>query len=112
MNNTFFSNMERYYVDIILLFDFLVLFCRAGFSDWSGQVDPSNPPTSVTMDYISYEKYDESSGGFVPEWRDDFDSFNSDRWQKADWTFPFAVNNFSPSNVNIEDGNLVINFSR
>jgi endo-1,3-1,4-beta-glycanase ExoK len=84
----------------------------AGFSDWSGHVDPSNPPTAVTIDYISYEKYDESSGKFVPEWKDDFTTFDSARWQKADWTFPFAVNDFSPSNVNTENGNLVINFSR
>jgi endo-1,3-1,4-beta-glycanase ExoK len=83
-----------------------------GFSDWSGQVDASNPPTSVTIDYISYEKYDQASGSFVPGWKDNFDTFDSARWQKADWTFPFAVNDFSPSNVNTVDGNLVINWSR
>jgi len=66
----------------------------------------------VTIDYIKYEKYDESSGRFVPEWQDNFNSFNYGRWKKADWTFPFAVNDFSPSNVYTENGNLVINFSR
>ena len=84
----------------------------AGYSDWSGHVDPSNPPTSYTIDYISYETYEMASGGFVPVWKDNFDTFDYSRWQKADWTFPFAVNDFSPSNVNTEGGNLVINFSR
>jgi hypothetical protein len=83
-----------------------------GFSDWSGQVDPSNPPTEYTFDYISYEKYDEATGKFVQGWKDDFSTFDSNRWQKADWTFPFAVNDFTPGNVKIEDGNLVMDFSR
>ena len=84
----------------------------AGFSDWSGQVDPSNPPTSVTVDYIKYESYDSGSGKFTDEWKDDFNTFDSSRWEKATWTFPYAVNDFSPDNVVTKDGNLVINFSR
>lgn len=83
----------------------------AGFSDWSGQVDSSNPPTSATLDYIKYESWDSAAGKFVPAWNDEFNTFDSARWQKADWTFPFSVNDFSPANVNAENGNLVIKFT-
>ena len=84
----------------------------AGYSDWSGQVDAGNPPGPAEFEYVRYEKWDEGAGKFVPGWEDTFDSFDSARWQKADWTFPFAVNDFAPGNVNAQGGNLVLDFTR
>lgn len=84
----------------------------AGFTNWSGIVDEMHPPTNVTVDYISYESWDECTESFVPGWKDEFDYFNNSRWEKADWTFYFSVTDFSPNNVQVEGGDLVINFSR
>lgn len=66
----------------------------AGFSDWSGRVDPSKPPTPAQVDYIRYEAWDPASSSFVPAWQDDFNSLDTQRWQVNDQTFEFAVNDF------------------
>lgn len=82
----------------------------AGFSNWSGQVNPGNPPTATEFDYISYASY--NNGQFMPEWKDEFDSFDSSRWTKNDQTDVFLVNDFTPANANAEGGNLVLKFGR
>lgn len=84
----------------------------AGYSDWSGHLDASNPPTSAAGQYIKYESWDAKKGTFQPGWIDEFNTFDSSRWQKASWTFDFAVNDFSPSNVVVQDGEIELKFSR
>jgi hypothetical protein len=85
--------------------------------DWGlhcilAQVDPSNPPTGASLDYVRFERYNDATGKMEPSWEDPFDSLDTARWQVADWSFPFAVTQFSPSNVHAEGGQLNIDFKR
>lgn len=84
----------------------------AGFSDWSGQLDPSNPPTDAQFKYISYERYE--NGEFVPEWRDEFEgnSLDTSRWRKGDHTFDYALTQYAPENVVVSDGLMTLEFTR
>lgn len=87
----------------------------AGFSNWSGQIDPSSPPTDAVFDYISVESWSDSpsnGGGFTPLWRDDFNSFDSARWRREVSTDVFTVNDFTAESVTVADGNLVLSFNR
>jgi hypothetical protein len=59
---------------------------------------------------MRYERYDPAAAKFVPGWEDQFDSFDAARWQKGDWTFPYAVTQFQPGNVYAADGKLHIVF--
>jgi hypothetical protein len=52
-------------------------------AEWSGQVDPGNPPTRALFDFVKYESW--TDGGFGEGWTDEFDSFDEARWSKADW---------------------------
>lgn len=46
--------------------------------------------------------------GWMLIWEDDFDSFDYDRWRKADHTFARNLARFNPDNVIIQDGILTL----
>ena len=83
----------------------------SGFSDWSGHLNPQALPTPTVIDWVRTFEYKEDSGRFEKLWEDSFDSFDSQRWSKADWTFEYAENDFTPGNVYTEGGYLNIYFS-
>ena len=76
---------------------------------WVGNFNRNSLPQHQYVDWIEYSSYD--SNGFTFEWRDDFNSFDNSRWSKADWTFDCNEVVFSPENVSIEDGKLVISLT-
>jgi endo-1,3-1,4-beta-glycanase ExoK len=53
-----------------------------------------------------------ASGPFELVWRDDFDSFDADRWTKATHTFPENLAHFSAANVVVEDGLLKLRVTK
>lgn len=75
---------------------------------WVGPIDKSALPRHQYIDWIEYSSYNESTEDFTWEWRDDFDSFNTTRWSKANWTFYCNEVDFVSENVSVEDGNLVL----
>jgi hypothetical protein len=79
---------------------------------WVGAFNPDILPVYQFVNWISYESYtpDAGPGGsdFTPEWRDDFDTFNTSRWGRANWTFDANLTDFSPANVVVQDGMLVL----
>jgi beta-glucanase (GH16 family) len=84
----------------------------AGFSDWSGLVDENSLPTPVYVDSFRYYRYDERTRTFSFAWEDKFDSWDDNRWYKANWTFEYAVNDYTHDRVSVEDGKLQITFGR
>lgn len=99
------------------------LYCNAAMSlrfnhwvanntGWVGSFDKTVLPTFQLVDYISYSSYTpgtgDNGGDYTLEWTDDFDSFNSTRWSKANWTFGENLCDFLPANAYTEDGNLVL----
>lgn len=87
----------------------------AGNWEWSGAFDSSVVPQATFVNWIQTYRYTPGAGSnggdFTPYWRDDFDSLNSSRWWRANWTFDLAVNDFVPQNVAAQSGTLVFVFT-
>lgn len=84
----------------------------ANISDWVGPFDTDVLPQYQYVDYISYSEYTPGSGDdgtdFKFSWQDDFTSFDSGRWSKANWTFGENFCDFEPANAYIENDQLVL----
>jgi len=84
----------------------------ANITSWVGTFDTSVLPSYQYVDYLSYYSYDSTATAadsvFIHEWTDDFTTFNSSRWSKANWTFGENLCDFSRSNAYCEDGALVL----
>lgn len=73
---------------------------------WTGPVEADRLPVYQHIDWMKYARYED--GEFIHEWTDDFDHFDEDRWQKADWTFGENLAIFTPENVLVRDGMLIL----
>ncbi|MFP4162674.1 MAG: family 16 glycosylhydrolase [Chitinispirillaceae bacterium] len=76
-------------------------------SDWVGEFDPSILPRYQYVNWIRYYSYDIETGEFSLAWEDDFESFDSQRWDKGTHTIE-DFTQFDPDNVVIQDGTLVL----
>ena len=79
---------------------------------WAGNFNPSILPVYQYINWIKYSKYTPGSGingtDFTPEWEDNFNSFDSNRWGKGDWTFDGNLVDFTADNIVIKDGYCII----
>lgn len=75
---------------------------------WVGAFDDSQLPVYQFVSYMDYKAYNIATKTFEGGWRDDFNSFDSNRWGKANWTFDENRVDFAPENVVIKDGILVL----
>lgn len=79
---------------------------------WAGQFNPSILPVYQYINWMKYSKYTPGSGingtDFTPEWQDDFNSFDTKRWGKADWTFDGNLVDFTADNLVVKDGYCII----
>lgn len=73
---------------------------------WVGPFSETALPQRQYIDWIQYSSY--SNGTFQLKWRDDFTTFDSQRWSKADWTFDGNLTDLVSNNAYIENGNLVL----
>lgn len=81
---------------------------------WVGPWDDAILPVFMHIDWVEYYAWDNAAGDFEtnPEWRDDFDSFDTGRWAKADWTFTGNRADFIPENAYVQNGLLVLALTR
>lgn len=81
-------------------------------TSWVGAFDTKALPQYQYVDYISYSAYTPLAGDngsdYTFAWRDDFTSFNSSRWAKANWTFGGNYCDFLPANAYTENEHLVL----
>lgn len=75
---------------------------------WVGAFNPSILPVYQFVNYMEYYAYNTNTKSFTLSWRDDFNSFDSNRWSKADWTFDGNYVDFDPANVVIQNGTLIL----
>jgi len=75
---------------------------------WAGVWDESVLPVYQFISYIEYKTYNPTSKTFEAGWRDDFNSFDSNRWGKANWSYDTNRVDFAPENVLVKDGILVL----
>jgi len=83
-------------------------FWTPTFHSWGDGFNPVDMPWYVLYDYVEVFNYDQATGEFVFDWRDDFDAFDSGRWHKASGGFEANSSIFYPSNVYTSGGNLVL----
>lgn len=81
---------------------------------WAGRLDDRMLPLFAYYDWVSYAAYTPGSGNtgtdnnFTLQWKDDFDSWNQDRWEKATHTFGGNNCDFMPENVVFHDGKMIL----
>jgi endo-1,3-1,4-beta-glycanase ExoK len=76
--------------------------------EWAGTWSDSVLPVYQFVSYFEYKTYNTSTKVFEGGWRDEFDTFNTTRWGKANWTFDTNRVDFAPENVVVKDGILVL----
>ena len=77
---------------------------------WVGSFDDSILPVNMYVNWVEY--YSWNGDGFDFDWRDDFDSFDTNRWSKAAWTFDGNYVDFVPENSNVSNGYLVMSMTK
>jgi len=82
--------------------------------NWAGSFDPAILPVYAIYDWVSYSEYTPGSGSagtdndFSPAWTDNFDNWDTSRWQKATHTWDGNNCDFIISNAVLTDGYLVL----
>ena len=84
----------------------------ANIAEWVGAWNPNILPVYQFVNYIEYKPYIAATNSFGNGWRDDFNSFDSNRWSKANWTFGENLADFDPNNVVVKNGILVLALTR
>ncbi len=82
--------------------------------NWSGQWNENSLPSFSYYDHVSYASYTPGAGSsgsdnnFTPQWKDDFNSFDAARWEKASHTFPDNQVDFIPENIVFNNGMMIL----
>jgi endo-1,3-1,4-beta-glycanase ExoK len=84
----------------------------ANIAAWVGPWNDSILPVYQFVNYIEYKPWNASTNSFGTGWRDDFNSFDTNRWNKANWTFSENLADFDPNNVVVKNGILVLALTR
>jgi len=83
-------------------------FWTPTFDSWGAGFKAEDMPWYVLYDYVEVFTYNEHLNEFEFHWRDDFNSFDGDRWHKASGGFEENSSVFDPNQVYTSHGNLII----
>ena len=73
------------------------------FDSWGHGFSPTGMPWYASYDYV--ETYKWNGSGFDLHWRDDFHTFDSQRWQKANgWGYGGNSSTYYASQVGVNNG--------
>lgn len=84
------------------------------YSNWVGEWNENVLPAFAYYDWVSYSSYTPGVGtggtgnNFTFQWRDDFDSWDQTRWDKATHTFNGNNCDFIHANAVFQDGKLIL----
>lgn len=84
----------------------------ANVVEWVGSWNDGILPVYQFVNYISYKPWNSSTNSFGSGWRDDFNSFDTNRWSKANWSFAENRADFEPNNVVVKNGILILALTR
>jgi len=88
----------------------------ANITSWVGAFDVNALPAYQFVNWIKYSTYTPGTGNngadFTLNWTDDFNTFNTSQWSKANWTFGENLTDFDPNNALVKDGYLVLVLSK
>ena len=84
-------------------------FWTPTFESWGKGFNAADMPWYVLYDYVETYTYNSETNGFDFRWRDDFSTFDAERWHKSDnTTFDANSTTFRASQSYIENGHLVL----
>lgn len=84
------------------------------YSNWVGPWNPSVLPAFAYYDWVKYYSYTPGTGSYGTDnnfsfiWRDDFDSWDQSRWDKATHTWDGNNCDFVRENAVFKDGKLIL----
>lgn len=84
------------------------------YENWAGTFNPDALPAFAFYDWVSYYTYTPGSGdygtdnNFTHDWTDDFDSWDTIRWDKATHTWDGNGCDFIYDNAVFQDGKLIL----
>jgi hypothetical protein len=84
------------------------------YENWAGKFYPEALPAFAFYDWVSYYAYTPGSGSygtgnnFTFSWIDNFDSWDTNKWDKATHTFPGNNCDFIQENAVFQDGKLIL----
>lgn len=84
------------------------------FSNWAGVLDTASLPAFAFYDWVSYYSYTPGTGNygtgnnFTHNWTDNFDSWNTSRWEKAIHTWDGNGCDFIQENAVFQNGKLIL----
>lgn len=85
-------------------------------ADWAGTLDVDKLPVTQTVNWIAYSAYTPGQGpngsNFTPKWIDDFNTLDTQRWSRGNWTFDGNLADFSPNNAVVSGGYLMLVLSK
>ena len=83
---------------------------------WVGAFEESKLPIFQFINWVKVYKYTPNAGpdgsDFTLDWTDNFDTFDSDRWGKGDWTFDGNRVDLTDKNIYSRDGMLILALTR
>ncbi len=84
----------------------------ANIVSWVGTFNPSILPLYQYINWLKYYTYTPGSGengtDFTFAWQEDFNTFDSNRWGKGDWTFDENLVDFYPDNIVVKEGYCIL----
>jgi beta-glucanase (GH16 family)/uncharacterized protein YozE (UPF0346 family) len=84
------------------------------YNNWVGEWNANILPAFAYYDWVSYSAYTPGNGSygtgnnFSPQWRDEFDSWDTNRWDKATHTFGGNNCDFIHENIVFRDGKMIL----
>ncbi len=84
------------------------------YENWVGEWDDAYLPAFAEYDWARYWSYTPGTGNYGTDnnfsfgWKDDFTSFNPERWEKAEHTFGGNQADFIPENVVFNNGIMTL----
>jgi beta-glucanase (GH16 family) len=84
------------------------------YNNWVGEWNANILPAFAYYDWISYSSYTPGNGSygtnnnFTPLWRDELDSWDTNRWDKATHTFGGNNCDFIHDNIVFRDGKMIL----
>jgi hypothetical protein len=84
------------------------------YENWAGTLNPVSLPAFAYYDWVSYYAYTPGTGNygtqnnFSIDWTDNFDSWDTSRWEKATHTFGGNGCDFIEENAVFNDGKLIL----
>ena len=101
-------------IDLIYPQKIMMNIWAAIYEDWVGEWNTDTMPVYSYYDHVKYYYFTEGEGNygtnnnFTLEWEENFNSYNQNRWQEATHGFDGNLCQFSPVNVFIHSGKLVL----